>query len=49
MPGTCDLKKHMKTEFEFTYICPRLSDLGVMALDHSQKASFVEAFTSWYP
>lgn len=36
----------MKTEFEFTNICPRLSDLGPMALDHSQKAGLFAALRS---
>lgn len=30
----------MKTELEFTNICPRRSDLGPMALDHSQRQVF---------
>lgn len=33
----------MKIESESTRICPRLSELGVMALDHSRKAGLSSA------
>lgn len=33
----------MKIESESTHICPRLSELGVMALDHNRKASLSSA------
>ena len=33
----------MKIESESTYICPRLSELGVMTLDHNRKAGLSSA------